>query len=320
MKIFRHHDDFPEELKGSVIAIGNFDGVHLGHMGVIGEARRIAEANDIPWGVMTFEPHPRAYFQPDQPAFRITPLRAKSHAVAPLGADFLISLRFDKLLATMSAEDFVQSVLMDNLSIHHIVCGYDFTFGAARGGDCELLLHMGKELGFGMTAVGAISDDSGTAYSSTRIREALVDGDLQLVANLLGRPYEIAGRVQHGDKLGRTIGYPTANIHMEDYMEPARGIYAVRAALDVPESLDSPVWIDGAANLGIRPMFETENPVLEVYLFDFEGDLYDQHMRVQILEFIRPEIKFGSLDELVQAIEVDCIKVREFLAQYKDRG
>lgn len=320
MKILRHFDDFPAEFKGAVIAIGNFDGVHLGHMGVIGEARRIAEASDIPWGVMTFEPHPRAFFQPDQPSFRITPLRAKSHAVVPLGADFMIALRFDKELAAMPAEDFVQSVLMDNLGIHHIVCGYDFSFGKGRTGDPEFLLHMGKELGFGMTAVGAISDESDTVYSSTRTREALKQGDLEQVANLLGRPYEIAGRVQHGDKRGRTIGFPTANIHMEEYMDPARGIYAVRAALDKPESLDPPVWINGVANLGIRPMFETAESVLEVYLFDFDGELYDQHMRIQLLEYIRPEMKFDGLDELVTAIEADCIKAREILAQYGDRG
>ncbi|MBT4890351.1 MAG: bifunctional riboflavin kinase/FAD synthetase [Rhodospirillales bacterium] len=317
MKIFRHYDDLPEELKGSVIAIGNFDGVHLGHMGVIGEARRIAEAAGIPWGVMTFEPHPRAYFTPDQPTFRITPLRAKSHAVAPLGADFLMALRFDEGLATMEAEDFVRTVLKDNLDIQHVVCGYDFSFGKARKGDCEFLLHMGKELGFGMTAVGAINDDSGEVYSSTRIREFLQAGNVTQASDILGRPYEITGRVQHGDKRGRTIGFPTANIHMDEYMEPKRGIYAVRAALDTEEL---PNWINGVANLGIRPMFETEESVLEVYLFDFAGDLYDQHMRVQLLDYIRPEMKFNGLEELTDAIAADCIKAREFLAQYEGRG
>ncbi len=317
MKIFRHHEGIPDDLKGSVIAIGNFDGVHLGHMGVIGEARRIAEAAGIPWGVITFEPHPRAFFQPNQPEFRITPLRAKSHAVAPLGADFLITLRFDVELAGLSAEDFVRLVLVNDLQIHHVVCGYDFVFGRGRGGDCQSLLAMGEKLGFGMTAVGVITDDNGTAYSSTRVREALSAGDLRGAASVLGRTYEIAGRVCHGEKRGRTLGFPTANIHFEDYMEPARGIYAVRAALD---TIDDPVWMNGVANLGIRPMFEVADSMLEVYLFDFTGDLYDQHMRVQLIEYIRPEMKFADLEELTRAIEGDCIKAREILAQDLRRG
>lgn len=304
MRIFRHYENFPDDLKGSAIAVGNFDGVHLGHRGVIGEASRIAQAADIPWGVMTFEPHPRMFFKPDQPCFRITPLRAKSHAIAELGADFMVVLRFDQELAGLGAHDFVHTVLVDHLDVHHVVCGYDFSFGKGREGDCEFLLHEGKDHGFGMTAVGAIDDGTGAAYSSTRVRACLRDGDPKGAANLLGRPFEISGRVTQGDQRGRTIDFPTANIHMDDYLEPTHGVYAVRAAIETTDS--EPEWMDGVANLGMRPTFDKTEPVLEVYLFDFDGDLYDRHLRVQLIDFIRPEQKFDGLDALKAQIAKDC--------------
>lgn len=310
MRIFRHYENFPDDLKGSAIAVGNFDGVHLGHCGVIGEASRIAQAAGIPWGVMTFEPHPRMYFKPDQPSFRITPLRAKSHAIAELGADFMVVLRFDGELATLGAHDFVHRVLVDSLGVHHVVCGYDFSFGKGREGNCEFLLHEGKDHGFGMTAVGAIDDETGEAYSSTRVRACLRDGNPKAAATLLGRPFEIAGRVTQGDQRGRTIGFPTANIHLDDYLEPTHGVYAVRAAI---ETADEPEWINGVANLGMRPTFDKTDPVLEVFLFDFEGDLYDRHLRVQMMDFIRPEQKFDGLDALKAQIDKDCDTARAIL-------
>ncbi len=311
MRIFRHYENFPDDLKGSVIAVGNFDGVHLGHCGVIGEASRIAIAADIPWGVMTFEPHPRMFFKPDQPSFRITPLRAKSQAITDLGADFMVVLRFDAELAGLSAHDFVETVLVDSLGVSHVVCGYDFSFGKGREGDCEFLLHVGKESGFGLTAVGAIDDPDGEAYSSTRVRNCLTNGDPKGAAVLLGRPFEISGRVSHGDERGRTIGFPTANIHLDDYLEPTHGVYAVRVAI---ETTEEPVWIDGVANLGIRPTFDKTDPVLEVFLFDFEGDLYDKHLRVQMIDFIRPEQKFDGLDALKAQIAADCETARNILS------
>lgn len=311
MRIFRHYENLPDDLKGAAIAVGNFDGVHLGHCGVIGEARRIARAAGTPWGVMTFEPHPRAFFTPDQPCFRITPLRAKSHAIAALDADFMVVLRFDAELAGLSARDFVGTVLVGSLGVSHVVCGYDFSFGKGRQGDCEFLLHAGKDNGFGLTAVGAIDDPAGEVYSSTRVRNCLRDGDPEGAAALLGRPFEIAGRVIPGDKRGRTIGFPTANIHLDDYLEPMRGVYAVRAAI---ETTAEPAWIDGVANLGIRPTFGKSEPVLEVFLFDFNEDLYDRHLRVQIISFIRPEQKFDGLDALKTQIDRDCEQTRAILA------
>jgi len=311
MRIFRHYENLPDDLKGAAIAVGNFDGVHQGHCGVIGEASRIAAAAGLPWGVMTFEPHPRAFFTPGQPSFRITPLRAKSHAIADLNADFMVVLRFDAELASLSAHDFIQTVLVNSLGVNHVVCGYDFSFGKGREGDCEFLLHAGKANGFGLTAVGAIDDPSGEAYSSTRVRSFLRDGDPSGAADLLGRPFEITGRVNHGDKRGRTIDFPTANIHLDDYLEPKRGVYAVRAAI---ETTDDPVWIDGVANLGVRPTFDKTEPVLEVFLFDFDDDLYDRHLRVQMIDYIRPEQKFDGLDALKNQIKKDCARAREILA------
>lgn len=311
MRIFRHYEGLPKEYRQAVIAIGNFDGVHLGHQGVIQEAGRIAAANDVPWGVMTFEPHPRMFFKPDQPSFRITPLRAKSHAVATLDVDFLVVLRFDKELASMAANHFVRDVLVHNLDVYHVVCGYDFSFGKGAAGNCELLLQMGMEAGFGMTAVGAIDDPTGKAYSSTRVREYLRDGDPMIAAQLLDRPFEIAGRVSHGDERGRTIGFPTANIYLEDYMEPARGVYAIKAALDTGEE---PVWHSGIANLGVRPTFDKTESLLEVHIFDFNEDLYDRHLRVQLINFIRPEQKFDGLEALKTQIALDCERAREILA------
>ena len=310
MRIFRHYENLPSDLKGAAIAIGNFDGVHLGHRGVIGEASRIARAAGIPWGVMTFEPHPRMFFKPDQPGFRITPLRAKSHAIADLDADFMVVLRFDAELAGLSAHDFVENVLVNSLGVSHVVCGYDFSFGKGREGDCEFLLHAGKNCGFGLTAVGAIDDPDGKAYSSTRVRTCLQNGDVRGAALLLNRPFEITGRVTHGDERGRTIDFPTANIYLDDYLEPKRGVYAVRAAI---ETMEEPLWIDGVANLGIRPTFGKTEPVLEVFLFDFDEDLYDRHLRVQLIDFIRPEQKFDGLDALKSQINTDCQQARKIL-------
>lgn len=308
--MFRHHAGLPGDCRQAVVAVGNFDGVHLGHQGVIREAGRIAEANGVPWGVMTFEPHPRKFFKPDQPSFRITPLRAKSRAVAVLNVDFLLTLRFDHELATMGAEEFVQKVLIDNLNVFHVVCGYDFSFGKGAKGNCELLLQMGMVAGFGMTAVGAIEDSSGEVYSSTRVRNYLTNSDPKAAARLLNRPFEITGRVRHGDERGRTIGFPTANVHLGDCIEPTRGVYAVRVAID--QGTD-PVWHGGVANIGVRPTFDKTESVLEVFLFDFDRNLYGTHVRVQLIDFIRPEMKFSGVEDLKSQIASDCTAARNLL-------
>ncbi|MEQ8666974.1 MAG: bifunctional riboflavin kinase/FAD synthetase [Rhodospirillales bacterium] len=313
MRIFEDYRDIPDAFLGSAIAIGNFDGVHLGHQAVIGEAGRIARAQGDPWAVMSFEPHPRLFFKPDQPPFRITPKQAKVQAVADLGCDLMIVLPFDRALATMEAEAFVADVLVGALRVKHVACGYDFHFGKGRAGNPAMLLDAGQRLGFDFTVVNAVDDGDGHVYSSTLIREYLKAGEMRAVADLLGRPFEIAGEVVRGDQRGREWGFPTANIALDGYIEPKFGIYAVRLAVGGVGD-GAPVWIDGVANLGIRPMFETREPWLEVHLFDFSGDLYGKTVRVQLLEFIRPEMKFDGLDALTAQIAEDCQTARKLLA------
>jgi riboflavin kinase/FMN adenylyltransferase len=312
MRIFRHFEDLPADCRGAVVAIGNFDGVHRGHQEVIGEAGSLAKAAGVPWAVLTFEPHPRAVFRPGGDPFRLTPFRTKAHHIEAMGADILIVLHFDVEFSRRSAEDFVAEVLVDSLAAHHVVSGYDFVFGHGRGGDCDLLLHMGKENGFGFTAVPAVLDENGGVYSSTRARECLRNAEPRAAANILGRPFEIEGRVEHGDARGRTIGWPTANLFLDEYLRPARGGYAVRAGIDAGADT---VWHDGIANLGVRPTFvEQSDLVLEAHLFDFDADLYGQHLRVQLIEYLRPEIKFDGVEALIAQIEADAITAREILA------
>lgn len=316
MQIFDDYRDVPSAVHSSAIAIGNFDGVHLGHQTVIGEAGLIARAQGLPWTVMSFEPHPRLFFRPDQPPFRLTPERAKSRAIANLGVDAMIVLPFDKALATMEADTFVKDVLVDGLRVHHVVCGYDFHFGKGRAGSPSMMLDAGERYGFDFTVVNEVDDADGHKYSSTRIRERLQAGEPREAAELLGRPFEITGDVAQGDRRGRTIGFPTANVGLGDHVEPRFGVYAVRLAVDEAgvEPPGEEQWIDGVANLGMRPTFEKKEPVLEVHLFDWSDDLYGRPVRVQLLDFIRPERKFDGIDALKSQIAEDCEKARRVLA------
>lgn len=318
MRIFRHFDALPREARGAAVAIGNFDGVHRGHRAVIGEAGQIAHAQNLPWAVLTFEPHPRNVFQPDVEPFRITPFRAKARAIADLGVDHLIVLRFDRHFAGRPADAFVIDILAEGLGARHVIAGYDFVFGKGRGGNCELLLRMGKTLGFDFTAVSAVADASGEVLSSTRIRKSLADGDPKTAASILGRPFEIEGRVRHGQARGRTIGFPTANIAMGRYLTPALGVYAVKAAIEAADG--DMAWHKGVANLGRRPTFDGEGVVLEVFLFDFSGDLYGKRMRVQLIDYLRPEMKFDGIERLKAQIGDDSAKARRVLAETGGRG
>ena len=309
MHIFRHYDNLPADVIGSAVAIGNFDGIHLGHQAVIREAGRIAQDADIPWAVLTFEPHPRELFSPGDDPYRLTPFRIKARQIEELGVDALFVLHFDPEFAKLSAEGFIKNVLVGGLSARHVVSGYDFVFGNKRAGNCDLLLHKGKEDGFDFTCVSAV-DDGEKVYSSTRVRKYLAAGDPVAAAGVLGRSFEIEGRVEQGDQRGRTIGFPTANVHLGEYLRPARGVYAVRAGID--EGSDT-VWHDGVANLGIRPTFDGEDLVLEVHLFDFDGDLYNRHLRVALIDYLRPEQKFDGLDALKSQIAADGAQARVIL-------
>ncbi len=316
MRIFRHFEELPAEARGAAVAIGNFDGVHRGHQAVIGEAARIAAATAAPLAVLTFEPHPRSFFDPTGPAFRLTPLRSKVHQVEALGADFLFVLHFDAALAAMPARDFVSQIVVHGIAACHLVVGYDFVFGNKRRGDTELLVELAVEHGFALEVVAPVAQ-AGEVFSSSRIRQALRDAEPRLAAALLGRDWEIEGRVGHGDRRGRELGYPTANLDLDDHLEPALGIYAVRAGLEIDGEL---VWRDAVASLGRRPTFGGTDVILEVHILDFSGDLYGKHLRVAFVGYIRPEEKFDDIDDLTARIALDCDAARRLLTEGAPRA
>ncbi|MBC8337658.1 MAG: bifunctional riboflavin kinase/FAD synthetase [Alphaproteobacteria bacterium] len=315
MRIFRHFDTLPDDARGASVAIGNFDGVHPGHRAVISEAGLIARDEGVPWAVLTFEPHPRQLFAPNQAPFRLTPFRAKAREIEAMGVDMLIVQRFNKAFSEMEAQDFVRDALVGGLGAHHLVSGYDFVFGHNRSGHCDLLLTMGEKEGFGFTAVSALLDDTGEAYSSTRVRDRLKQGDLAGAAEILGRDFELSGRVAHGEKRGRDLGFPTANIHLGRHIRPNNGVYAVRVLIgDGLKDATRPHWRDGVANIGSRPTFGGDGVVLEVFLFDFGEDLYGKRLRVRLIDHLRDEKKFDGLDALKAQIALDTEMAKKILA------
>lgn len=309
MRIFRHFAELPDAVRGGVVALGNFDGVHRGHQAVIGKALDLARSWGVPGGVMTFEPHPRSVFIPDQPPFRLTPFRIKARLIEALSADFLLMQHFDKSFASHTAEDFIRQVLIEGLGARAVVVGHDFCFGKGRAGNVGVLRAQ-KE--FETIAVEVQGGEDGQAFSSNMIRQALLDAKPERAAQILGRPWEIEGRVETGDQRGRTIGFPTANLHLADYLRPASGVYAVRAGIDQGSET---IWHDGVANLGNRPTFATQDVILEAHLFDFDGDLYGRHLRVALAGYIRPERKFDGLPALKAQIAQDCDTARSILSE-----
>lgn len=300
-------DPMPEALRGAIIALGNFDGFHLGHQAVAGEAIAWAKAEGRPAIVATFDPHPVRFFKPEAAPFRLTTLDQRQELFAAAGADAMLVFAFDAELASTTAEDFMARLLVERLGAAGVVTGEDFTFGKGRGGNIELLKTRGAELGLSSRAVGPVLE-GGEVVSSSRIREALKTGDCETAARLLTRPFAIRGVVQHGDKVGRTIGFPTANLPLGNYLRPHYGIYAVTSALADGTRLH------GAANLGIRPSFDPPKELLEPHFFDWSGDLYGQEIEVAFHHFLRPEAKFDSLDALTQQMLVDCDQARKLLA------
>ena len=295
--------NLPAAAKGCVIAIGNFDGVHLGHAGLIQTAREIAAQKSVPCAVLTFEPHPRRFFQPDAPPFLITLLQAKQRLLDEMGVDHLFVLPFDRALSQMTGGEFVQRILKDALHTAHVVVGEGFAFGRNKSGNVETL-----SAALDVTSVAPVRDAEGTVVSSTRIREHLRRGELDPAAALLGRAWELEGPVIHGDKRGRTIGFPTANQNVTPYVRLPYGIYAVRVRVE-----DESAWRGGAANYGIRPMFETPLPVLETHIFDFNMDIYGKNMQVCPVRYLRPEMNFGDIEALTKQIRQDCLEARAVL-------
>lgn len=298
----------PQALRGGIVALGNFDGFHLGHQAVVGRAVARARAEGRPALVATFDPHPVRHFRPDTPPFRLTTLDQRAALFAQAGAAAMVVFHFDAGLAALGAEAFVAERLVAALGVAGVVTGEDFTFGRARSGNVAVLAALGARHGFSVDTVAPVMLGA-EAVSSSRIRALLQAGDPQGAARLLTRPFAIAGTVQHGDKLGRTIGYPTANIALGSYLRPAYGIYAVRARLADGR------WLGGAANLGIRPSFDPPKELLEAYLFDFNGDLYGAPIEVQLIDYLRPEAKFETLEALIRQMDADCAEARRRLAQ-----
>jgi len=298
----------PDSLRGAVLALGNFDGFHQGHQAVVGEAIRWARAEGRPAIVATFDPHPVRHFKPDAEPFRLTTLDQRQELFAAAGADAMLVLHFDTAMAAMTAPAWAEEMLVRHMGAAGVVTGDDFTFGKARGGNPQVLSEIGARHGMEGRTVGPVSDGEGT-ISSSRIRHALKTGDCETAARLLTRPFSIRGRVQHGDKLGRTIGFPTANIDMATYLRPLYGIYAVTGRMP-----DGRV-VTGAANIGIRPTFDPPKELLEPHFFDFAGDLYGQEIEVAFHHFLRPEAKFDSLDALIEQMGRDCDRAKELLAK-----
>lgn len=311
MQILRHYAPLAPAQRGAVYALGNFDGVHRGHRAVIGEAARVARELGAPLGALVFEPHPRQFFFPAEPFFRLTPFRAKAKLLEKIGVDILVALPFDEAMSKMIAADFVSDVLVKGLAASHVVAGYDFRFGRRRDGDAALLSYMGMMEGFGVSIVPAVRNETGNApYSSTLIRELLGKGDPQGAAQLLGHWWSVEGRVLSGDQRGRTIGFPTANLSFEEHVEPAYGVYAVKVEIEEGAHKGS---YGGVANVGRRPTFNKQDVTLEAHIFDFAGDIYGQHAAVSFIDFIRPEKKFSGLEELKGQIEKDSAQARETL-------
>lgn len=300
-------EPMPEALRGAVIALGNFDGFHLGHQAVAGEAVRWAREQGRPAIIATFDPHPVRHFKPDAAPFRLTTLDQREELFTAAGADAMLVFAFDAAMAAMPAEAFVRDLLAMRLGAAAVVTGEDFTFGRARGGNVGVLADVGAGLGVATRAVGPVTL-AGEVVSSSRIRDALVAGDPVTAARLLTRPFAIRGPVQHGDKVGRTINFPTANLDIGSYLRPRYGIYAVTGRLQ-----DGRV-LQGAANIGIRPTFDPPKELLEPHFFDFSGDLYGQEIEVAFHHFLRGEAKFDGLDALVAQMARDCDEARRLLA------
>lgn len=308
MKILRDYQFLEPGHRGATAAIGNFDGVHLGHQSVIELARTAEPA--APLGVVTFEPHPRAYFAPDAPPFRLMSREARASRLEKLGVEFLFELNFNTALAALYPEEFAQRVLADGFGLRHVVVGADFCFGKGRSGTATDLQAFGRQMGFGVTIAPLIAQTE-TTVSSTAIRRALTEGDPRAAAAMLGHWHRIEGPVISGEQRGRELGYPTANMSIDGLHPPAFGVYAV--LVDVLEGPHKGSY-RGVSSMGVRPMFGENRPNLETFLFDFSGDLYGTALSVALVEYLRPEERFDSLEALIAQMDADSVRAREVLA------
>lgn len=303
-----HRERVPDHLRGAIVALGNFDGFHLGHQAVVERAVEWARVDGRKVIVGTFAPHPRRYFRPDTPPFELTSLDQREELFAAAGADGMLVFHFDGAMADTTAKGFAHDTMVERVGAAGIVTGVDFAFARGREGNTTLLSELGREYGFGVHTVGPVEQD-GDVVSSSRVRKALEEGDCETAKRLMTRPFAIRGMVQHGDKLGRTIGFPTANLALGDYLRPRYGIYAVTGRI-----VATGQTLHGAANLGIRPTFDPPKELLEPHFFDFSGDLYGQEIEVALHHFLRPERKFEGLETLIAQMDKDCVQARALLS------
>lgn len=305
-EVFKDWRNLPGRAQGCVVAIGNFDGVHRGHQTLLRDAKALADREGAPLAALVFEPHPREYFQPDGARFRLTPLATKAWLLARYGVHVLYALPFDAGMAATSADAFMRDVLHGGLRAKHIVVGPDFQFGKGREGTIASLQRFCAANGIGVTVLEPVGEGDIAKISSTAIREMLQTGRPDEAAKLMGHWWSVVGKVEKGDQRGRTIGFPTANVSLKGYLQPALGVYAVK--VEVAGRL-----YGGVANFGRRPTFDKQDVILEVHVFDYQGDLYHQEIVVSFVAFIRPEQKFSGLDELKAQIAQDAVKARTLL-------
>ena len=307
MRIIRDYQFVSPSDRGATVAIGNFDGVHIGHQAVIDIARNAAP--EAPLGIVTFEPHPREYFAPDAPPFRLMNAEAKANRLEKLGVKRLYELNFNAALSGLTAEEFAQDVIVNGLGLTHVVIGADFCFGKGRSGTAQDLQEFGARMGFGVT-IAPLIETGDKLVSSTNIRQALSDGKPREAAEMLSHLHRIEGKVITGEQRGRELGYPTANQNTTGLHQPKFGVYAV--FVDVLSGPHKGTY-KGAASIGVRPMFGENTPNCETYLFDFKGDLYGEHISVALVDYLRGEEKFDSLDALITQMDADCVEARAIL-------
>jgi riboflavin kinase/FMN adenylyltransferase len=308
LRVIRGWQDLPPGDRGAAVAMGNFDGVHRGHQRVIALAARAAQELGAPLGVITLDPHPRVYHRPNEPNFRLMKPDQQARALEALGVDVLYVLPYDRDFAELTDRQFATRVLHEGLGVRHVAVGFDNSFGKDRSGSPETMREYGRELGFGVSVAEPVADDSGEKFSSSDVRHALRDGRPEVAAAVLGRPFAIEGAVQRGRQLGRKLGFPTANVALADYVVPRFGVYATRTRL--PDGREIP----GVANIGVNPTVDgVTAPLLEVWLFDFDEDIYDQVIETDLIAFLRPEAKFESLDVMTEQVMRDSREARALL-------
>ena len=319
MRVIRDGACEPPEVPGSVLAIGNFDGLHRGHQAVLAAAVDLARERSVSAGILTFEPHPRTYFAPHNPVFKITSVELKSRLVSALGIEFTAVLDFDHELAALEPERFVEDILVTQLAAVHVVTGADFRFGKARAGDMKTLRALGARHGFSVSAVAPVGDPTADLpyFSSTSVRQALLHGNPRAAADILGYWWTVLGEVVEGDQIGHTLGFPTVNIPLEENSAPRLGSYAVRVR--AADGRGNEMW-QGAGYVGRRPTFGKEDVVLEVFLFDFSGDLYGRILMIEFIEFIRGDEKFESAEALKHQMEDDCRQAERILGDLQSNG